>query len=366
MIGKIFSFILAVFFVFINGCTQIFYAKSMGYKIKPTSCAYFVGAIGNLLTGNIVPISAQSETLTMGGLIKDTRERVTALLIAALVGIIAGLTGTISTLVDFAGNIVISGMMAGVGLILCDVSIDMIKAEKRVGLISMGSAILTWVFSGNLVYTIAVSVLISTMDFCAFAKRRVIIPDDEGTDWKFWKQNYWNDFKLVKPRFSIGAIVGALSLICLNIGSNISFGGISAGMANASANYDVLTIINSAADIPSVIFGGMPLEVIISGTCSAPWPWMAGIIMMLFSGILLFSGVMIKLAKYVPAQSIAGFLFVIGFSATLVPNLLSIAGTDSPLEGIVAAAVTMISKNAFLGIVAGIIVKITGSLLGIV
>jgi len=360
------SFILAVVFVFINGCTQIFYAKSMNYKIKPTGCAYFVGAVGNLLTGNIVPISAQSETITLGGLMKNVSERVMALLIAAVVGITLGLTGTVSSLVDFAGVTVLYGMMAGVGLILCSVSVDMVKSEKRTGIISMLVALATWILSHDLVYTIATSVLVSTLDYCVIQKKRVQLPQDENQEWRFWKRNYWDDFKLVKPKLTVGAILGALSLICLNIGSNISFGTISAGMANVTPNFDVITVINSAADIPSVLFGGMPLEVIISGTCSAPWPWVAGIAMMVLSGILLLSGVMVRVAKYVPAQSIAGFLFVIGFSATLVPNLSSVASSATPLEGVVAASVTMISKNAFLGIVAGIIVKITGSLLGVV
>lgn len=366
MTSKIIGFLLAVFFVFINGCTQIFYAKSMNYKIKPTGFAYFIGAIGNLISGNVVPISAQSETITIGGLIKNTRERVAALLIAAMVGIIMGLTGTVSALVEFAGNTVICGMMAGVGLILCNVSSNMIKSEKRTGVISITLAIITWIISHDLVYTIAFSVFFSTLDFCIIQKKRVILSQDESQEWRFWKKTYWSDFQLVKPKVTVGAVLGALSIICLNIGSNISFGSISADMAGATPNFDAITIINSAADFPSVLFGGMPLETIISGTCSASWPWMAGITMMVLSGILLMSGIMIRVAKYVPSQSIAGFLFVIGFSATLVPNLCAVADSDNPIEGFVAASVTIITNNAFVGILAGIIVKVTGSLLGIV
>ena len=55
-----------------------------------------------------------------------------------------------------------------------------------------------------------------------------IIPEEahETEDFRFWKKTYWSDFKFIKPCFNIPAIFGGLSLICLNIGSNISFGSI--------------------------------------------------------------------------------------------------------------------------------------------
>ena len=90
MAAWIFGLILAVIFVIVNGCTQVFYAQKKGYKIKPTAFAYFVGAIGNLVTGNVVPISAQAETITVSGEIKEPRDRITALLIAAVIGVVFG------------------------------------------------------------------------------------------------------------------------------------------------------------------------------------------------------------------------------------------------------------------------------------
>jgi len=41
----------------------------------------------------------------------------------------------------------------------------------------------------------------------------------------------------------------------LNIGTNIAFGNITAGFAGTTQNMDHLTVINSLADIPSVLFG---------------------------------------------------------------------------------------------------------------
>ena len=366
MLGWIFGLILAVIFVIVNGCTQVFYAQQKGYKIKPTAFAYFVGAIGNLASGNIVPISAQAETITISGEIKHERDRVTALLIASVIGIVFGATGVVSKIVDFAGTTVIYGMMAGVGLILCSTATGMFKTDTRTSVISLVVACAVYMLTKDIVYTIAGSVLLSVLDFTLIRKKKVDVVDTESSEWRFWKREYWQDFKIVQPRFTVATVLGALSLVCLNIGSNISFGAISAGLADATPNFDTITIINSVADIPSVMFGGMPLEIIISGTCATEWPLLAGVLMMTVSGVLLLCGVMNKLSKWVPAESISGFLFIIGFSLTLVPNLVSVANSDSPVEGIVAVAVTTLTKNAFLGIVVGVLVKFSANLWGLI
>ena len=114
MAGWIFGLILAVIFVIINGCTQVFYAQKKGYKIKPTAFAYFVGAIGNLISGNIVPISAQAETITVSSEVKDTRDRVTALLIAAVIGVIFGKLNPEGVQGSAIGSIIMSLMLGPV------------------------------------------------------------------------------------------------------------------------------------------------------------------------------------------------------------------------------------------------------------
>ncbi|MDR1953116.1 MAG: xanthine/uracil permease [Clostridiales Family XIII bacterium] len=364
------AFLLAVIFVVINGVTQMYMAKGFGYKLKPTGLAYMVGAIGNLLSGSVVPISGQAETLTLSGLIKDMGERVAALLIAAVIGITLGATGMLGKIVDFAGDSTVNGMMAGVGYILAMVGISMVGQEKRTGLISMISAFLIYVLTGDLVYTIAGSVLLSSLDFVFGQKRRVDLnqiaidsgSEPESEEWRFWRKEYWVDFKLLKPKFGLPALLSGLSFICLNIGSNISFGNITSGIAGQEPNIDALSVINSLADVPSILFGGAPIEAIISGTAAAPdlgsinGPWLAGILMMAVSGILLLLGVIGKLGKYIPAQSIAGFLFIIGFNVTLVPDMKAAFAAGDPVAAAVAAGVTIISKNAFYGLVAGTVV----------
>ena len=160
-------------------------------------------------------------------------------------------------------------------------------------------------------------------------------------------------------------IFGALSLIMLNIGANISFGGITASIAGTTQNFDHLSIINSLADIPSAIFGGPPIEAIISGTAGAPWPVACGVVFMLVTGILVLLGLVSRLGRYLPAQSISGFLFIIGLVMTFAPNLSTVTACDGSMSGYIALGVTAWSKNPFLGMVAGILVRYLGAYIGL-
>lgn len=372
-------FLLAVIAVIINGVPQLLYAQARGFALKPAGFAYLVGAFGNMLTGSVTPISGQAETITVASVKKNLRNNVSSILLAALLMIILGLFGGVTMISDFAGPAVLAGMMSGVGLILAGVAWDMFGQEKRTTLVSVASAIIAYaVFlnDGNkVVWTIFISVVVSTADFLFLQKRRVDLSTlvEEGrdamemsTEWRFWKKGYWSDFKLIKPTMNMSVVLGALSLMMLNIGANISFGGITASIAGTTQNFDHLSIINSLADIPSALFGGPPIEAIISGTAGAPWPVLCGIVFMLATGILILMGVVGRLGKYLPSQSISGFLLVIGFALTFAPNLSTVSQSDNAMSGYIALGVTAWSKNPFLGMVVGILVRYFGAYVGLV
>ena len=370
-------FVLAVVAVIINGVPQLLYAQARGFALKPAGLAYLVGAFGNLFTGSVTPISSQAETITVASVKKDLRNNVSSILLAAVLMIILGLCGGVTKISDFAGPAVVSGMMSGVGLILAGVSWDMFGQEKRTTLVSIVSAILAYAIflndANKVVWTISVAV--STADFLLLQKRRVdlstlVEPGREtvemSAEWRFWKKAYWSDFNLIKPTINLSVILGALSLMMLNIGANISFGGITASMAGTAQNFDHLSIINSLADIPSALFGGPPIEAIISGTAGAPWPVLCGIVFMLVMGILILLGLIGRLGKYLPAQSISGFLLVIGIVMTFAPNLTAVTASDNAMSGYIALGVTAWSKNPFLGMVAGVLVRYLGAYVGLV
>jgi len=372
-------FILAVVAVIINGVPQLLYAQARGFALKPAGFAYLIGGFGNLLTGSVTPISSQAETITVASVKKNLRDNVSSILLAALLMVILAAFGGVSKISDFAGVAIISGMMSGVGLILAGVSLDMFSQDKRTTLVSIVTAIAAYAIFFNspnkVVWTIFISVIVSTADFLLLQKRRVDVSAsvEEGrqymemsSEWRFWKKEYWKDFKIIKPRVNVNVILGALSLVMLNIGVNISFGGITASIAGTTQNVDHLSIINSLADFPSALFGGPPIEAIISGTAGAPWPVACGIAFMFATGILVLVGVIGRLGKYLPSQSIAGFLLVIGFALTFAPNLSAVAGSDDSMSGYIALGVTAWSKNPFLGMVAGIAIRYFGSYIGLV
>lgn len=372
-------FVLAVIAVIINGVPQLLYAQARGFALKPAGFAYLVGAFGNLLTGSVTPISSQAETITVASVKKNLRNNVSSILLAAVLMVILGLFGGVTKIANFAGQAVVAGMMSGVGLILAGVSWDMFGQEKRTTLVSIVSAIIAYALflnDGNkVVWTIFISVAISTADFLFLQKRRVDLSTlvEEGreamemsAEWRFWKKAYWSDFKLIKPTLNLSVVLGALSLMMLNIGANISFGGITASIAGTSQNYDHLSIINSLADVPSALFGGPPIEAIISGTAGAPWPVACGIVFMLAMGVLVLLGLIGRLGKYLPAQSISGFLLVIGFALTFAPNLTTVTQSENSMSGYIALGVTAWSKNPFLGMVVGVLVRYLGVYVGLV
>ena len=372
------AFWLAVIAVIINGVPQLLYAQARGFAIKPAGFAYLIGAFGNLFTGSVTPISSQAETITVASVNKNLRNNVSAILLAALLMSIMGLCGGVNMIAEFAGPAVVAGMMAGVGLMLAGVTLDMFGQEKRIVIVSVVSAIAAYAIfinDGNkVVWTIFISVVVSTLDFLLLQKRRVnmdtLIEDGReaaqmSNEWRFWKKAYWSDFKLIKPTINVKVILSALSIMMLNVGANISFGGITASIAGTTQNYDHLSIINSLADIPSALFGGPPIEAIISGTAGAPWPVLCGVAFMFVTAILILTGVIGRLGKYLPAQSISGFLFVIGLVLTFAPNASTVAASENSMSGFIALGVTAWSKNPFLGMVAGIIVKFLGSYIGL-
>lgn len=371
-------FLLAVIAVIINGVPQLLYAQARGFALKPAGFAYLLGAFGNLLTGSVTPISSQAETITVASVDKELRNNVSAVLLAAILMVILGLCGGVTRIADFAGTAVVSGMMSGVGLMLAGVSWDMLKQERRVTLVSMVSAVIAYALflnDGNkVVWTIFISVAVSTADFLFIQKRRVDLstvveegrkPVEMSSEWRFWKKEYWSDFKFIKPTVNMTVVLSALSIMMLNIGANISFGGITAGIAGMDQNFDHLSIINSLADVPSAIFGGPPIEAIISGTAGAPWPVACGIVFMLLMAILILTGLVSRLGRYLPAQSIAGFLLVIGFVMTFAPNLSTVSTSDNSMSGYVALGVTTWSKNPFLGMVVGVLVRYFGMYIGL-
>ena len=339
--------LLAIIGVVLNGLPQGLLALTFGFASVPTALAFFVGAVGNTITQSVAPISFQAETITYAGTAgKDRSERCTMIFIGGVIMALIGVFGLLTKIVNFVGEDVAYGMMAGVGIILVKAAIDMIKSDAISGGVSLAAALITYYFTkdsaNTLVYTIVISVVASCIANAFFNKEKssIVVEDD----------------KFVRQKFTINAnvILGALGMVCLNIGSNISFGGITGG----NYNVDNLTVISSLADMFSSFFGGAPVEAIISATANAPHAVWAGVIMMVVIGVILLLKLLPKIGKFVPSSSIAGFLFVLGIFKTVVLDAPSAFAVNAAVGGttMVVTAVT----NPFLGMLAGVAAKLLG------
>lgn len=342
---------LAALGVLLNGLPQGLLALTFGFASVPTALAFFVGAIGNTAVGSISVISYQAETITVAGTMgKTMKERLSMIFFGAAIMLIIGLFGFLKKIVEFIGPIITNGMMAGVGIMLAKVSIDMTKSDRLVGASSLVSAVLIYFLTKDLVYTILGSVVLSSMVGRIAGTIAPIPPLDN------------EKLQLQKLTVNQTVIRGALAMVALNIGANIAFGKINGEIGNQEVNVDHLTVISSIADMVSALFGGAPVEVFISATSTAPHAVFAGVLMMVMMGVILLAGLLPKIGRFIPSTSIAGFLFVLGLLVTLPTNATAaLAGGEDSVVGGVTMAVTALT-DPFLGMLAGIITQILLSL----
>ena len=345
--------ILAAIGVVLNGIPQGLLALSMGFASVPTALGFGVGVIGCLLLGSVAPISFQAETIVLAGTMgKNMRERLSMVFFAGVTMAALGAGGLLTAIGNFAGETVLNAMMAGVGLVLTKLALGMMKENKLVGITSVVTAVLVYFFLGqNLVYTIVISLVVSS---AAAKLAGQDIGGGVGTAEKMGR------LKLEKPIFNLSVLRGALALACLTVGANIAFGSITGGIAGASQNVDHLTIYSGLADAVSALFGGAPVEAIISATAGAPHPVTAGVLMMGIMAVILFCGLLPKIGKYVPSQSIAGFLLILGAVVT-VPGNAAAAFAGTGAGDTIVAGVTMgvtAFTDPFFGMLAGTALKL--------
>ncbi len=347
--------LLAAIGVVLNGIPQGLLAISFGFASVPTALGFIIGAVSCAALGSVAPISFQAETITLAGTMgKDLRERLSMVFYAGVAMLILGACGLLSVITGFAGDVIVNAMMAGVGIMLAKVSFSMIKENKLVGCVSLASAIVVYFFFGkNLVYTIVISLIISS-----------IAAKIAGQDIGGGMTEKMGKLELHKPAFNLRILRGALALCCLTIGGNIAFGSITGGIAGANANIDHLTVYSGLADAVSSLFGGGPVEAIISATAGAPNPVLAGVLMMVIMAAILFVGLLPRIGKYVPNQSIAGFLFILGAVVTVPSNAAVAFSGTAPGDNIVGGVTIVVTAavDPFVGMLAGLALKLLFSI----
>lgn len=349
--------LLAAIGVVLNGIPQGLLALSYGFASVPTALGFAIGAAACGALHSVAPISFQAETIVMAGSLGRTRnERLSMVMFGGLIMVAFGLTGTLSAITAFAGDAIVHAMMAGVGFVLVRTSCNMVKENPIAGWVSMVSAVIIYIVTklvdpGNaLVYTIVGSLIIASIAAKLAGQElgKNTVPE------KMCRLH------LERPVVNPHVIRGALSLACLTIGANIAFGNITSGMGGGNLNVDHLTVYSGLADAISSLFGGGPVEAIISATGAAPDAVLSGVLMMGIMAIILFFGLLPKIGKFVPGQSIAGFLFILGAFVT-IPGDGAVAFASAEPGAAIIAAVTMSVTavlDPFFGMLAGIVLKL--------
>lgn len=371
--SEFFADLLTALAVVVNGVPQGLLALTFGFAAFPTAVGFIIGGLGSLAYGSVATISFQAETITLAGRMGSTiKERLSIVFWGGVFLVVPALLGLNQVIIDFVGPVIILSMMAGVGAMLAFVSFDLFKSEPWTGTASMVSALVTWFITRDLAPTIIVSVAIATVVYCVIrfvpgvaSKLQVTVADPEihkdrerfrtgVVQLDFWK--------------SKTIIIGALSLACLNIGANISFGLITGDIAGAAVNVDHLTVYSGLANMGSAFFGGAPVESIISGTASAPNPLFSSVLMMGIMAVILLARLLPLIGRVVHQASIAGFLFVLGAFVTFSTNISDAIATAGAFAGpygfgtggmVIGATLLVTAKyNPFFGLLAGLAVQL--------
>ncbi len=349
----LFQDLLAAVATVMNGIPQGLLALSYGFASVPMSLGFFIGAAACGLWGSVAPISFQAESIVLAGQVGSNRkERISMIIWAAVITILLGVFGVMGWAVEFSGPTILNAMMAGVGIMLARTALDMGKKNMVVTAVSVATALILYFFvTKELLWIVVVSMVISSV-VNYFMKKD---DQDEIPAEKPFKMNF------VKPSMNLKIFRGALAMACMTIGGNIAYGSVTASIAGDAANLNVdgLTIYSGVADLASSLFGGMSLEAIISATASAPNPVRAAVLMQLIMGGILIFGLLPKLAKFIPSESISGFLFVLGAFVTIPGNAtVAFSGTE-PGAGIIAAVTMAVTAvvDPFVGIAAGLVIR---------
>ena len=106
------------------------------------------------------------------------------------------------------------------------------------------------------------------------------------------------------------------------------------------------------------------MEAIISATAGAPHPVTAGVLMMVIMAAILFVGLLPKIGKFVPNQSIAGFLFILGAVVTVPTNAAVAFSGTAPGDNIVGGVTIVVTAavDPFVGMLAGLALKLLFSM----
>ncbi len=334
--------VLAALSVILNCLPSAVLAMSMGFLSLSTAIGFTVGAAGLLATNQVAIISFQPETLLLlQKLSNDEKERFTIAMTSSSVVFVLGITGMLTRIIALIGEGAVFSLLAGMGIMVCKVALDMLQGERRIGLVSIVSAVAVYWLTRDLVYTCVISCTVSVL-FCRFfCKGR----ENGQAVQKLEKP------RLIRPVFNGTVLKGALSVIAMQIAAMIAYSTVNNGLAGVQGDLDSVSGVLGLSSLVSSALSGSPLAPVISATASAPHPVLSGIIFMLLMAVMLVLNMLPKLFRLIPQQAICGFLFVLGALVIFPGNAVQAVNISA-----IAAGLTILVSaftDPFMGLVVG-------------
>jgi AGZA family xanthine/uracil permease-like MFS transporter len=334
-------------------------ALSLGFAAKATGIGFLVGAFFMIIFQSVTPVSFQVEGLTVVSRRNngDWRGMCYTVMLAGLIGALLGAMGVYGAIVNFIGEAIQGGMMVGAGLILAIVSFEMLKENWKIGIVSAGVAYILFIFvpspDWGLIIALAGSVIAGIIMGRILGEFEPVVSKPEIEKVVLIPRSFKDiKFYVTKPE----VIRATLAILALRTGTSIAYGGIDSELlAKVPANPDAVNITSGIASFFSGMFGGANVEPIISATAGAPNPVLSGVLLLILMGVILLCGLLPKVGKWVPTQSVVGFLLVLS-TMIIIPENLPVLLKD-PVTGAVAAGVTAAAIDPFLGMVVALIVR---------
>ncbi|OGO05981.1 MAG: hypothetical protein A2Y73_06730 [Chloroflexi bacterium RBG_13_56_8] len=371
-----FQDILVALMTCLDAASGAVLAAFYGFSLIPSGIGFLVGAIGVLAWGLKTPLSFQQEGIVLAGTLgTNKRERVSIIVGAAVLTGLIGILGFPQAIVDSLGPGIFYGMLAGVGLYLARVALNLAARNWLIGLPVLVVAILVQLLTDNLVWAITASIPLGML-LGYLLKETPIKGELEKSGEEASNSDpsgatplnlpgVLGELSFYRPSFLNWKVVrGLLACSMLTLGGNITYSAINAEIAGSAAHFNEVTILSGVADLFSALFGGASMEVIVSATAAAPHATIAAFLFMAIFGILLLIGLVRKFARYVPLAATGGYLFVIGAMLSLPFNAADAFAQGNPVVVAITMAVTA-WIDPFTGMVAGVLVQAIMGWLGV-
>ncbi|TDB91289.1 hypothetical protein E1264_02120 [Actinomadura sp. KC216] len=334
-----------------DGIGEGLYAVRHGYRGRAAAIGFAIAAVLGALTRVVTPMNFTAESVAVATQAAKERPQIFYIvLLASVPTVVLGATGLYEPLIGLFDPGVVAGAVAGVGVLLASVGFGYIRDRRVAGGMSTVFGVAAFLLTEDLTVTVVASIASGSLAAHFLGARFGEEPDEEAPDAERPSliPVRWRDM-IARP-----VLIGALSLFALRLGTVVSYETVNGELApGTEPDLNGAFLVNGAASLASALFGGPPLDPTPSPTAETAMPVASMVIFAAVMAVLAGAGLVERVGRWVPLESVAGFLIVVGAFVVLPENV----GDVEDLPDGVALTVTAFT-NPFYGIVAGELVQL--------